>query len=95
MLAKCANPACSATFRYLHEGRLFVFEPKCDAPMRGPPAESEDWCRSQSPQCFWLCSLCCSAMTVQPDGDHGATVVRKKEVPHDVFVMEDRTAMVA
>jgi hypothetical protein len=34
MLAKCANPACSATFRYFHEGRLFVFEPKRDAPKR-------------------------------------------------------------
>ncbi len=22
MLAKCANPACSARFRYLHEGKL-------------------------------------------------------------------------
>ena len=23
MVSKCANPACSATFRYLHDGTLF------------------------------------------------------------------------
>jgi len=26
MIGKCANPACSTPFRYLHEGRLFRFE---------------------------------------------------------------------
>ena len=95
MLAKCANPACSATFRYLHEGRLFVFEPERDAPKRGPPADPEDTGRSDSPHCFWLCSSCCSAMTVQPDGDHGVTVVRKQGVPQSAFVMEERTRMAA
>jgi len=95
MLAKCANPACSATFRYLHEGRLFAFESKRDAPKRGPPSDPEDPGRSHSPQCFWLCSSCCSAMTVQPDGDHGVTVVCKQGVPQNVFVIEERTQMAA
>jgi hypothetical protein len=95
MLAKCANPACSATFRYFHEGKLFVFQPKPDAPMRGPPADPDQAGRSHSPQYFWLCSSCCSAMTVQPDGDHGVTVVRMQEVPQNVFVIEDRTRMAA
>jgi hypothetical protein len=27
MLSKCANPACSTTFRYLHEGRLYLIDP--------------------------------------------------------------------
>jgi len=26
MISKCANPACSARFLYLHEGKLFRFE---------------------------------------------------------------------
>ena len=95
MLAKCANPACFATFRYLHEGRLFLFESKRDAPKRGPPADPEDTGRSHSPQYFWLCSSCCSAMTVQPDGDHGVTVVRKHGVPQNVFVIEERPRMAA
>ena len=95
MLAKCANPACSARFRYFHEGRLSAFEPKPDAPMRGPPADPDYVGRSNSPQYFWLCSSCCSAMTVQPDGDHGVTVVRKQGVPRKVSVMENRTPMAA
>jgi hypothetical protein len=32
MLSKCANPACSANFRYLHEGRLFHVEIGLAAP---------------------------------------------------------------
>jgi hypothetical protein len=31
MLAKCANPACSATFHYLHEGKLFPVELRSDS----------------------------------------------------------------
>jgi hypothetical protein len=26
MLAKCANPSCSASFLHLHDGRLFLLE---------------------------------------------------------------------
>ena len=95
MLAKCANPACSARFYYFHEGKLFVFEPKSDAPMRGPAADPDSVGRSHSQQYFWLCSSCCSAMTVQPDGDHGVTVVRRQSVPRKVFVMADRTPVAA
>ncbi len=95
MLAKCANPACVAKFPYLHEGRLFVFEPMPDAPMRGPPADLDDVDRSHTPQYFWLCSSCCSAMTLQPDRDHGVIVVRKQGVPQNIFVKKDRTGMAA
>jgi hypothetical protein len=95
MLAKCANPACSVRFRYFHEGRLFIFEPKPDAPMRGPPADPDYVGRSPSPQYFWLCPSCSSAMTVQPDGDHGVTVVPKEGASPKVFVMPDRTPAAA
>ena len=95
MLAKCANPACSATFRYLHEGRLFVFAAKPDPLMRGPPADPDYLGKSQTPQCFWLCSSCCSTMTLQPDEDHGVTVIGKKGVPRNVFVMKDHTRAAA
>lgn len=27
MLSKCANPECSESFRYLHEGRIFHLAP--------------------------------------------------------------------
>ena len=95
MLAKCANPDCSAAFRYFHEGKLFVFEPKPDAPMRGPPADPHYLGRSHVPQYFWLCSSCCSAMTVQPDGDDRVTVMRKQGVPQKVFLTEDLTWVAA
>ena len=28
MLSKCANPACLNTFRYFHEGKLYLIESK-------------------------------------------------------------------
>jgi hypothetical protein len=95
MLAKCANPACSATFRYLHEGMLFAIEYKGDSLKRGPPADPEYAEKSKSPQNFWLCSSCCRAMTVQSDGDHGISLVRKEKVPRSVSVGGDRTLMAA
>ena len=50
---------------------------------------------SHSPQCFWLCSSCNCAMTVQLDGDYGVIVARKQGAPQNVFVMEDRTLVAA
>jgi hypothetical protein len=55
MLSKCANPACSANFRYLHEGRLFHVEIGLAAP--GP----ENVARFER---FWLCEECSKSMTV-------------------------------
>jgi hypothetical protein len=91
MLAKCANPACCTTFLYLHEGKLFAIESRIDSPRRGPPTDSEYTDRPHRLQYFWLCSSCCSAMTVRRDGDQGVTVVRKQGMPPNVSVMEDRT----
>jgi len=58
MLSKCANPTCSATFRYLHDGTLFhvVIEPA--APER--PASYE----TATIERFWLCGECSRKMTV-------------------------------
>ena len=95
MLAKCADPACSATFHYFHEGRLFTIESKSGSPASGLHSDPEYTGRSQSPQYVWLCSSCCCAMTVQSDGDHGVTIVRKRGMPPNVSVLEDRTPMVA
>ena len=94
-MTKCANPACSARFRYLHEGKLIVIEPKPDLSMRAPPADSDYLGRSHAPQYFWLCSSCCRAMTVQPDGDHGMNLVRKEEMPAPLSLMDDCTQKAA
>ena len=59
MVSKCANPRCSATFRYLHEGRLF------HAAVRSAASENEN-----AFERFWLCEECSRKMTVvsRPDG---------------------------
>ncbi len=92
MLAKCANPACSAKFLYLHEGRLFAIASKVDPQKRGPPRDPEYTTRSSTLEYFWLCSSCCCAMTVQSDGDHGITLIRKRQT---FLATEDRNPIAA
>ena len=65
MIAKCANPACSTPFRYLHEGRLFRFERR--VPEKGQPFLSIDATRqerSNRVEFFWLCDQCSAKMTL-------------------------------
>jgi hypothetical protein len=61
MLAKCANPACSAPFRYLHEGKLFRLDLGA-----GPP--SSDGRIPRQLQYFWLCERCARTMTLEMHG---------------------------
>jgi hypothetical protein len=68
MLAKCANPSCPASFRYLKEGRLFRLEADLTpAPANmsvGDPGKTEY---------FWLCSHCSKTVTLRLG--EGGTVV--------------------
>jgi hypothetical protein len=64
MLGKCTNPSCSASFRYLRDGRLFRLE-------RDPTLWSS---KSNRVEYFWLCHRCSSEMTVRLRED--GTVVR-------------------
>jgi hypothetical protein len=57
MLDKCANPACSAKFLRLQDGRLFVTEVIGDDQSN----TSGNECQVQY---LWLCSSCCRTMTV-------------------------------
>jgi hypothetical protein len=59
MVSKCSNPTCSATFRYLHEGRLFYVAVGSAASEDEPAFER-----------FWLCEVCSRKLTVvsSPDG---------------------------
>ena len=95
MVAKCANPACSATFRYLHEGELFAIESKTDSLRRGLPADPEYASNPHKYQYFWLCSSCCCAMTVQSDGDHGVTLVPKRKMASHASAVNGSTPRVA
>lgn len=90
MLSKCANPDCSATFRYLHEGRVFRVEPgPIPAPARptGSPAgaflapllaigkEQIAPRPNARPEYFWLCAACSEHMKVGTD-HNGVVLVR-------------------
>lgn len=57
MLGKCANPACSAKFLRLREGRLFVTGVEGEH-------QSSDWGPAPKREYFWLCNSCCRTMTV-------------------------------
>ena len=60
MGSKCANPACSAPFLYLHEGRIFV--------LRSPRLADSDVTDAVLER-YWLCGLCSETMTlVQQEG---------------------------
>ena len=59
MIAKCANPACSRAFRYLHEGRLFAIE-RYDTTARDGNHESEFASSPYVLEFYWLCNDCCS-----------------------------------
>jgi hypothetical protein len=67
MVAKCANPKCSATFRFLKHGRLFLIA----AEPSGNRLESDFLHHDRRKlQHFWLCDSCCKEFTlVQADGE--------------------------
>ena len=57
MLSKCANPKCSARFRYLRQGRIFNLEVKQFSPNGCGEA-------SHRVEHFWLCDHCAAIMEV-------------------------------
>ena len=69
MLTKCANPSCSASFRHLQDGRLFLLE--TDRTQRSSESKAAEY--------FWLCKPCSVVMTLRltQDGRVMATGLRK------------------
>jgi hypothetical protein len=56
MVDKCANPACSATFHRLGEGRLLIQQVRGDH-------RAGRW-HSRQTGYFWLCDSCCCTLTI-------------------------------
>lgn len=54
MLAKCANPSCSASFLHLADGRLFRLEGH--SPVGASNAKATEY--------FWLCAPCAARMSL-------------------------------
>jgi hypothetical protein len=72
MLQKCANPSCSAPFRSLREGKLFLAE--------SPPPESANLVSGSPPKIrrrehFWLCETCSVQFTLRFDAQRGMLTV--------------------
>src|SRR5579864_6750131 len=55
MLAKCAYPSCSASFRHLADGRLFRLETEPRFPLPN----------SRETEYFWLCEACSAESTLR------------------------------
>lgn len=70
MVSKCANPSCTASFRYWHEGKLYRVEigPAQDKARFTTDAESR---RSEF---FWLCERCSAQMTLEYHPGQGITL---------------------
>ena len=71
MLAKCANPTCSAPFRRLTEGKLFQVETQY-------PYQDEKNARKNRGahvEHFWLCSECARLVTLAFHEERGLITV--------------------
>ena len=67
MLSKCLNPRCSATFRYLRQGRLFRIDFSEANRKSALAAGGIVSCTRGKPypiEHFWLCANCAATMTV-------------------------------
>jgi hypothetical protein len=63
MLAKCTNPSCSASFRHLDEGMLFLLE--TDPIFGSSTAKATEY--------FWLCKDCSTGLTLRLTKDGRVT----------------------
>ena len=63
MVSKCANPSCSASFRFLHEGKVFRVETLRDF---GEAADERLSFKKPARhlEFFWLCERCAALMTL-------------------------------
>jgi hypothetical protein len=71
MVSKCSNSSCSASFLYLHSGKVFRFDV--------PGAETEqEWGalkQVKKIEFFWLCESCVTKFTFVTDPGVGPRVV--------------------
>jgi len=68
MVENCINPACSSSFRYLREGRVFVTEVEGDS-------RTKSNAHPRQLRYVWLCNSCCRRMTVIVEKGQGIKVV--------------------
>ena len=73
MVSKCANPGCSASFRYFHSGKLFRIETSAKPTST---VVEEDGMRKplRRLEFFWLCDSCAAKLTLTFDSSVGVSV---------------------
>jgi hypothetical protein len=76
MVSKCANPDCSTSFRYLHQGRLFRIETAAglDRPRTTLGSDDDQKKPLRRLEFYWLCEDCVKNMTVILDKETGVSV---------------------
>ena len=81
MLHKCANPACTAPFRSLREGKLFLAE-TYPSEMNGAFDGNRRKLRRR--EHFWLCNACSAQFTLRFDANLGMLTIpiSERASPH-------------
>ena len=76
MVSKCANPDCSATFRYFHVGKLFRLETTAGLDRRHSLDDDEGVASKPMRRImfYWLCENCAAKMTLAFDRDTGISM---------------------
>jgi hypothetical protein len=76
MVSKCANPDCSATFRYFHVGKLFRLETAAGLDRRHSLDDDEGVASKPMRRImfYWLCENCDAKMTLAFDRHTGVCV---------------------
>ena len=74
MVSKCANPDCSAPFRYFHTGKLFRADTAFGFDSRTMGQDAEQSKPPRRLEFFWLCEDCSGKMTLSFNRDSGVTV---------------------
>lgn len=72
MLSKCANPECSARFRYFGQGKLFRIETASGFERRRAMGENKKPLRRV--EFYWLCENCAGRMVLAYDKETGVSV---------------------
>ena len=64
MVSKCANPDCSAQFRYLRNGKLFRIHNEMLTAAEAVAQNSLQQAATRRDRFFWLCNECAGKMTL-------------------------------
>jgi hypothetical protein len=71
MVSKCSNSRCSASFLYLHSGKLFRF----DTPNGKTGTDWDAPKPANRIEFFWLCEACATQFTMVTDANIGARLI--------------------